>query len=370
MELAIVAGEVSGDIQAGRLIKEIKVISPDLKIWGICGPRMQGEGVEEISDITELAVVGFFEVIKNYGRIRKVFYKILDEIKKRKPNAVVLVDYPGFNLRLAKEIKKIGIPVFYYISPQVWAWGKGRLKQIREYVSKMIVIFPFEKEFYEKENIPVEFVGNPIIDVIENYKLNEENLKRELDVSSGEKLIGILPGSREKEILRHLPVFLETAKKIKDAKFVIAAASENTYRLIDAVLGEEKCSFPVLLGRAYEIMNASDLVLTSSGTATVETACFETPMVVIYKLNWLSYFFIKLAADIKYIAMVNVIAGEKIVSEFVQNDANPSNIAKAAVGILENPVKIKTELIKIKQKLGEKGAAKRAAEIICKAITG
>jgi lipid-A-disaccharide synthase len=370
MELAIVAGEVSGDIQAGRLVKEIKTIEPDLKIWGICGPKMQEAGAEKISDITELAVVGFFEVIKNYGRIRKVFYKILNEIKVRKPKAVILVDYPGFNLRLAKEIKKIGIPVFYYISPQVWAWGKGRVKQIREFVDKMIVIFPFEKEFYEKENISVEFVGHPIIDVIENYKSNKENFRKELNVSNKEKLIGILPGSRENEIKKHLPVFLDAAEKIQNVKFIIAAASENIYKVIKSILDCRNCSFPVLSGRAYEIMEASDLIFTSSGTATIETACFGTPMIVVYKLNWLSYFFIKSVANIKYIAMTNVIAGKKIVPEFIQNDVNPENIADQALNILKNPENMKKQLNEIKQKLGERGAAKRAANIICEAITG
>lgn len=362
MEIAIVAGEVSGDIQAGRLVKEIKIILPDLKVWGIGGPKMREAGTETVSDITELAVVGFWEVLKNYRRIRDVFYKILGEIETRQPKAVILVDYPGFNLRLAKKIKQLGIPIIYYISPQVWAWGKGRIKKIKQLVAKMIVIFPFEKELYEKEGVPVEFVGHPIIDVLAERMPNRENFRKEFGVSKDEKLIGILPGSRVHEVKRHLPVFLSAVKEIKNAKFVVGAASENIYELL------KKAPFPVLLERTYDIMEASDLILLSSGTATLETACFGTPMVVIYKMNWLTYLFIRQLINIPFIAMANVISEKRIVPEFVQFSANAKNISYSAVKILGDSSKMRNELLKIKQKLGEPGAVKRAARIICEAI--
>lgn len=348
MEIAIIAGEVSGDIQAGRLVKEF---GPDIKIWGIGGPQMKEAGVEIVCDITELAVVGFWEVAKNYKRIRSVFYKILKEIEARRPNAVILVDYPGFNLRLARKIKPLGIPIIYYISPQVWAWGKGRIRQIKELVDKMIVIFPFEKELYEKEGVPVEFVGHPIVDVLSKRVSRRDEFRKELGVKPGERLIGILPGSRKQEVKRHLPVFLKAVKRIKNAKFVI---------------GDVKGG----IKRTYDIMEASDLILTSSGTATLETACFGTPMVVIYKLNWLTYLFIRQMINIPNIAMVNVIAGRRIVPEFVQSKANARNVAREAVRILGDSSGMRDELIKVRQKLGEPGAVRRAAQIICKAISG
>lgn len=345
MEIAIVAGEVSGDIQGGRLVKEL---GPGIKIWGIGGRHMRGAGVELVCDITELAVVGFWEVLKNYRRIRNVFYRILKEIETRRPAAIVLVDYPGFNLRLARKVKPLGIPLIYYISPQVWAWGKGRIKQIRELVDKMIVIFPFEKGLYEKEGVPVEFVGHPVVDVLSNRASRRDEFRKELGVKPGERLIGILPGSRSQEIKRHLPVFLKAVKRIKNIKFVIGAVNVD---------------------RAYDIMEASDLILTSSGTATLETACFGTPMIVIYKLNWLTYFFIRQMISIPYIAMVNVIAGKRIVPEFVQSKATAKNVAKEAVRILEDSSIMREELSQVKQKLGDPGAVKRAARIICEAIS-
>lgn len=364
MEIAIVAGEVSGDIQAGRLVREIKKILPSLNIWGIGGPEMKESGVELKNDITELAVVGFWEVIKNYGRIRKVFYNILREIETKRPNAVILVDYPGFNLRLAKKIKTLDIPIVYYISPQVWAWGKGRIKQIRELVTKMIVIFPFEKELYEKENVPVEFVGHPIIDVLFERVSRRDEFRKVLGVLTGERLIGILPGSREQEVKRHLPVFLKAAKKIKNAKFVVGAASDKIKELI------KNTPIPVLTGRTYDIMEASDLILTSSGTATLETACFSTPMIVIYKLNWLTYLFIRKMINIPYIAMANVVSGKRVVPEFVQFQANARNIAREAEKILEDSKSMRSELAETRQKLGEPGVSLRAAKIICKVISG
>lgn len=360
MEIAIVAGEVSGDIQGGRLAGEIKKIMPSIKIWGIGGPKMQREGVELVNDITELAVVGFWEVLKNYRRIKKVFYNIVREIEIRHPNAVILVDYPGFNLRLAQRIKPLGIPIIYYISPQVWAWGKGRIRKIKELVDKMIVIFPFEKEIYEKEGVPVEFVGHPIIDVLAERVSKRDEFRRELGVLPNERLIGILPGSRVQEVKRHLPVFLEAAGKINNARFVIGAVSE----------GIKGVPFPVLVGRTYDIMEASDLVLTSSGTATLETACFGTPMVVIYKLNWLTYLFIRKMINIANIAMVNIVSGERIVPELVQFRANAKNITKEAIKILEDSSRIRGKLSQIKNKLGTPGAVQRAAKLICEIISG
>lgn len=377
MEIAIIAGEVSGDIQAGRLVKELKRIVPDLYIWGIGGLHMQKQGVELINDITELAVVGFWEVIKNYRRIRRVFYNILEQIDTRYPDAVILVDYPGFNLRLAKKIKSLRIPIIYYISPQIWAWGRGRIKQIKELVDKMIVIFPFEKEIYEKEGVPVEFVGHPIIDVLAERPpaaAKRDEFRKELGVQPGEKLIGILPGSRVQEVKRHLPVFLKAAKRIKNAKFVIGLAEKGLAEKGTVPFFYEKgdCPLfcPLFVGRTYDIMEASDLILTSSGTATLETACFGTPMIVIYKINWLTYLFIRQMINIPYIAMANIISGKRVVPEFIQFRANPKNIAKEAMRILENSSEMRRELIQVREKLGTPGAVQRAARIVCEHISG
>lgn len=367
MEIAIVAGEVSGDVQAASLVSAIKEISPNIKVWGIGGTRMKNSGVELIYDITQWAVVGFCEVVKNFKMIRRVFYGMLNTINERKPQAVILVDYPGFNLRLARKIKSLGIPIIYYISPQVWAWASGRVKQIKDTVTKMIVIFPFEREFYEKAGVSVEFVGHPVVDVLENRISRKLQFRQELGISLTDKLIGILPGSREQEVKRHLPVFLKAAKKIKGVRFVIGAASETLYELINTY----DHSIPVFLNHTYDIMEASDLILTSSGTATLETASFGTPMVVIYKLNWLTYLFIKSMVDIPDIAMANVVAGKRIVPELVQHKATPSAVSSEAINILKDPERyerIKEELKRVKSKLGVPGSVRRAAKIICEFV--
>ena len=371
MEIAIVAGEVSGDIQGARLVEELKNIHPDLKVWGIGGENMQNQGVNVICDITHWALIGFWEVLKKYTKIRKVFYQILGEIEEKKPDAVILIDYPGFNLRLAEKVKKLGIPIIYYISPQVWAWGKKRVKQIARLVSKMIVIFPFEEELYKKADVSVDFVGHPIMDVLESRENKREDIRNEFGLENGDQLVGIFPGSREQEIRRHLPVFLDVSKVIKqrkeNVKFVIGAASAEVMEQIKGITSE----YPIVCGRAYDVMEASDLVLTSSGTATLETACFGTPMVVIYKLSCLTYAMIKRLINVPHIAMANVVAQRRIVPEFVQEEANVENISREAIDILENDDrqnKIKNDLAIVRKALGGPGAARRAAKVVSEVL--
>lgn len=367
MEIAIVAGEVSGDIQASRLIESLRERNPKIKVWGIGGSYLSAQGVELVFDITQWALIGFWEVIKNYRKIRRIFYSLIDEIVARKPQAIILVDYPGFNLRLAKKIRHLNIPIIYYISPQVWAWGKGRIKQISRLIDEMIVIFPFEEDMYRQAGVSAYFVGHPIIDVLDKCKTNREVVRREFDLAPGQRLIGIFPGSRVQEVDHHLPELLAAVKLLreKDTKlrFVIGAASEKIARQINQY--DPSCN--VLQGRTYDIMLVSDLVLTSSGTATLETACFGTPLVVFYKLNWMTYCFIRSMIKVPNIAMVNVVAGKRIVPELVQNKVNAVNIAAEAWGIMSNPEKqeiIKKDLAVVKNKLGEPGVAKRAAKIV------
>ena len=365
--LAIVAGEVSGDRQSAGLVRAIKKLSPGIDIWGIGGPQMEAEGVELIYDITQWSVIGFWEVLKNFKALRKIFYNMLDIIKERRPKAVILVDYPGFNLRLAKKIKALNIPIIYYISPQVWAWGRRRIKQIKGLVDKMIVIFPFEKKLYENAGVPVEFVGHPIIDIVENRISRREQFRKKLGLGFSDKLVGILPGSREQEVKRLLPLFLESAKIMEGSKFVIAGASKKITKLISGYTQ----SIPIFYGSTYDIMEASDLILTSSGTATLETACFSTPMVVVYRLNWLTYFIVKQMISIPNIAMANIVAGRHIVPELVQGQAVPSAISMEALSILESPERqneIKKGLQDVRARLGGTGAFSRAARIVCDMI--
>jgi lipid-A-disaccharide synthase len=282
------------------------------------------------------------------------------------------VDYPGFNLRLAKEIKKRNIPLIYFISPQVWAWGEKRIHLIKEVVNKMIVLFKFEEDLYQKYGIEAEFVGHPLLDMVKPT-LSEREFKNLLRISEKDKVITLLPGSRISEVNRHLPIMLKAAKIIfeksrdKKIQFLIAQTPTLKNELFQAVKNEVSIPITVIKDKTYDCLNISDLVLVCSGTATLETAIMEKPMVVIYKVSFLTALLLKPMLKISDIGLVNVAAGKRIVSECVQNKAKPRLIAQEALSILTSPQKIteiKQNLISVKQKLGSPGVTKRAAQII------
>jgi len=368
-DILIVAGEVSGDIQAARLVRAIKDLSSGFRFWGIGGTELANEGVEIIEDVTKEAIVGFVEVIKKYRYLRGIFYEIISRVEESSPSFAILVDYPGFNMMLARELKRRGIKIVYYISPQIWAWGRKRVKKIAKLVDLMLVIFPFEEEIYKKVGVNVKFAGHPIIDIVSQWDDNRETLRMWFDVGSKQLLIGLLPGSRLEEVKRHLPVMLDAGMIIKNrvphVKFIIGCASKKIYEFVRSV--EHPLAFDVGDRVTYDILNASDLVITSSGTATVEAACFGVPMVVIYKMHWLNYLVLKRLVGVPYIAMANIIAGERIVPELIQDKATPHGIAEEAITFLEDRermMSVKQKLSKVKASLGEPGVCKRAAESI------
>jgi len=367
----IIAGEASGDMRAAGLALALKKLAPSLKLSGIGGTYMREAQVECFTDITELAVIGIAEVIKNLGRIKKVFDQTLKQIDTTRPNAVVLVDYPGFNLRLANEIKKRGIKVIYYISPQVWAWREKRVLKIKELVDRMIVLFPFEQEIYDKYGMKVDYVGHPLVDEIIVDKDQTEVLKS-IGLSASKTTVGLMPGSRLKEVERHLPCMLEAAKILfkqnKERQFLLLKASSIPLKLIeDQLFSYKHLPLKIYDGATYNGINAMDAVIVASGTATLETALLKKPMVVIYKTSWLTYAIAKSVIKIPYIGLVNIVAGKKIAEELIQNDANAVNIANAIETALHNH-QIIDELAKVKSSLGESGASLRAARIILKEI--
>lgn len=376
MKLCIIAGEHSGDIHGSMLAKKIKEMAPDIELFGIGGMRMQEAGVEIIHDMTEFAVVGFSEVIRHLRKFRKIFKEILFHIKIRKPDAVILIDLPGFNLRLGPKIKELGIPVLFYISPQVWAWGKSRIKSMRRFINKLFVIFPFEEEFFKKEGIDVEFVGHPIVDIVKT-RYSRQEYRKIMGIRDNEKLIALLPGSREQEVVRILPILLKTAYKIReklfDTRFIIPAASSYLYDLIHDIISGKNFHIGICIGDVYDVLNSSDAAIVSSGTATLEAAWLGTPFVIVYKMSSLSYFIARCLAKVKSAGIVNILAGREIVREYIQGDAKPSKIAEEIIKYItdENVAREKKEeYLKIRGLLGTGNAAQRVAEEVVKFLSG
>ena len=369
-KILIVAGEASGDLHASNLIKELKKINPNPEIFGIGGDRMRQAGVELIFHIDRLSFMGFAEVIKNLKLVRKVFKTMKDVLDNRRPDLVILVDYPGFNLKFAQRVKEKGIRVAYYISPQIWAWGGKRLDKIKKLVDKMIVIFPFEKDIYKNAGVDVEFVGHPLLEVVRPH-LTEEEFKRRFDIKEKEILIGLLPGSRWQEVSKILPIMLDSVlilkSSIRNLKVALGLAPTIEKEKIQALLNQTKVEVTIIEGLTYDLMKYSHLLLVTSGTATLESAILGTPLIVLYKTSFLTYSLARSLVKIPHIALVNVVAGKKIVPEFVQYHAKPQLIALEANEILENRERyeiVKEELNKVKEKLGEPQASKKAAEII------
>ena len=355
----IVAGEPSGDLHASNLAHSIKQLSPDIKLYGMGGKKMRAAGVKIIQDITSFAVIGFTEVFKNLIRFRQIFKLLKQELDKQKPSAVVLIDYPGFNLRFAKEVKKRNIPLFYYISPQVWAWGKGRIKIIKKMVDKMIVFFKFEEELYRKAGVPVVFVGHPLMD----SKITQKNSHSDI------LTIALLPGSRKGEVERILPIMLKTGKIIsvhlKNVRFLISKSPNVKEKKFQRII--KSFSLPLYLTENNKCLSNADLVLVCSGTVTLEVALYQKPMFIIYKTSFLSALLAKFLIKIPYIGLINIVSAKKIVPEFIQHKAKPQRIAKEILNFIHNEEKKKTtkeELRKAVANLGKRGASKQAAKTI------
>lgn len=339
---------------------------------------MKKEGMELIYHIDKLSIMGFFEVLKNLGLIREVMKTIVKLAEERKPDLVVLIDYPGFNLRFAKRVKKMGIPIAYYISPQVWAWGGNRVKKMKGLIDKMIVIFPFEKDIYKKFDIDCEFVGHPLLEVVRPV-LSKEDFQSKFDLRKNEVLLGLLPGSRWQEVEKILPIMVQTAEllwaRIKNLRIMLGLASTIKKEKVEIILGQFKSKVEIVENLTYDLMKHSDLLLVASGTATLESAILGTPFLVLYKTGFWTYLLAKSLVSIPNIALANVVAGKKIVPEYIQNKAVPKDIAEEMYDILTNKPRYKSiqnELSLVKEKIGsfhslqvgEVGASKRAAQII------
>jgi len=371
--IMILAGEPSGDIHGGHLCRELKNISPGIQLFGMGGPKMEEAGFEVVHRIGDTGVVGFWEVYKELGKYWKIFKKMVAVMEERRPDAVILIDYPGFNIRFARKAHQLGIKVYYYISPQLWAWGQWRIKKIRRYVDKMLVIFPFEKEFYNSHGIEAEFIGHPLIGTL-NLDLSKEECQKHLGITSS-PVIGLLPGSRRGEIKKILPILIETAKilqeKIPEAKFILPIASIELRPLIEDQLKQTSVKIRTREGSGKEIIVASDLLILASGTVTLEASVYLTPMIIVYKISFFSWLMGKILIKIPFIGLVNIVRGQKIIPEFIQYQARPEAVAQAGLEILTQPEIRKRmigELKIVRDKLGRPGAATRAAAVITNSL--
>ncbi|MCZ2444058.1 MAG: lipid-A-disaccharide synthase [Flavobacteriales bacterium] len=362
MKLYVIAGESSGDMHTASLISELKLLCPEIQLRGMGGNMMLEQGVSLTQHYSGFNVVGLVEVIKKLPTLLKVMQKIKDDILSWKPDAVLLTDYPAFNMRIARFSHQHRIPVYYYISPQVWAWKENRVKAIKKYVDQMMVILPFEQEFYQKHDIQVSYVGHPLIDVIDKYK------KQTTPVLSYEKpVLAILPGSRRHEIATMLPVMLKAAADYAaDFSIVVAGApslSESFYRPFLNLYPQVHW----LNNKTYDLLKIAHSAIVTSGTATLETALFGVPQVVCYKGNRLSYIVAKQLVKIKYISLVNLILDKPCVEELIQNDMNVQRIKTSLAGILHaRRAEISTDYQKLYESLGKSGASKTAAATLYK----
>lgn len=350
-EIMFIAGEASGDAHAAAVIRALPA---GVNVFGAGGPKMQAAGMELLLDLTEHAVVGLVEVLRNYRKFKRIFDQLVAAAERRRPAAVVLVDFPGFNLRFAAQMKKRGIKVIYYISPQLWAWHASRAKQIARDVDLMLTIFPFEKEWYARHapRLRVEFVGHPMAEREEIPKSKTQN----------PKLVLLLPGSRVKEVEKLWPVMCGAVESLPDLEFVAAAADERTAGMM------RHPRVTVEVGTAREWMRRAALAITASGTATMECAFAGCPMVVVYKVNWLTYLIGRMVVRVNWLAMPNVIAGKAIVPEFIQRAATPVAVAQAVRELLKDTGAQRRELAAVVASLGGPGCSARAAQLISEAL--
>lgn len=367
-----VAGEASGDNHGAGLMCSLRELRPDLQIIGRGGPHMKAIAGEHFHDwLDHAAVLGLWEVVKNYGYFRRKFRETIREIETNKPDAVVLIDYPGFNLRLARALhtQKRARKIIYYISPQVWAWNRGRLTHMARWLDLMLCIFPFEADLYNQSGLRTRFVGHPMIDRLRAQKV---------DHTRDPDLIGLFPGSRRREIGKIFPVLVETARRLRRRhprlRFEIAAASPEIGKELDQMLNHEREAREFLhvhIGDTAGIMQRAFMGIVTSGSATLEAAYFGLPFVLVYKVSWLTYLAARLVVKVKYLGMPNVLANKEIVPEFIQHRAEAGAIAKAALRLMDQPAR-RAEMISnfdaIIGPLGEGGASLVAARAIIEEI--
>lgn len=367
----IIAGEASGDAHGAGIVRELKKRNPELELFGIGGDKMIREGFKAIYHVREMSFMGFVEVIKHLPLIRSVEKTLNQLLRIMKPDAVLLIDYPGFNLRFARTVKQFGIKVFYYISPQVWAWKKGRIKKMKNLIDKMFCVFPFEVPLYEREGIPVQFVGHPLMEEIEE-PMSRENFCKRFTLDTRKKILALVPGSRKQEIENLFSVMVRAAMELaenREKEIVVAVAPHLPVELYQRHL-PPNARVTFVQHATHDVMFHAELAFVTSGTATLETAIIGTPMIVMYRTSWLTYMIARFVVKIENISLVNILAGKKIVPEIIQHDVVVPNLVAEAKEILapETYAEMKNELGTLKKKLGGAGASKNVVDAILAAV--
>ena len=370
IQFLIVAGEASGDLHGGDLVEKLKQCFPNSRFAGVGGRKMRHQGVRTLFDIERMGAVGIIEIVAELPHYIKVYRSLIREIRSGKYQAVILIDYPTLNLRLARHARKAGCSVFYFISPQVWAWRKGRIQDIRRTVSRMFVILPFEEKMYHLEGVDAEFLGHPFADQVRPSMEKEEALQR-FGLEPGIPTVGLVPGSRMNEIRSLLGVMLEAAAEINKAlpqcQFILPVAETIDPEYLRNRLGSNPLGVRLVEGQSYDAMNCCDFLIIASGSATLEAGILGCPMVIVYKLNPITYWLARKLVEIKMYGLVNIVAGEAVVPELIQSDVTADNIVKQALAVLQDRARqqaVRDRLLKIRDSLGEPGVIRRVAESI------
>ena len=366
----IVAGERSGDIYGAGLARALQARLPGLEVFGCGGEAMRQAAVDTVVDSHQIAIAGITEVVSGIPRVYRAFHQLLDEVDRRQPQLAILIDFPEFNLRMARQLKKRRIPVVYFVSPQVWAWRKGRVQKLKERIAKMIVIFDFEEEIYKQAGVPVEYVGHPLVDMVRPHLTREEFFAK-VGLDASVQTIALLPGSRQKEVTANLPVMLDAATRLtlnRKLQFVVAVAPTIDPRWLETTLLEcyvGRATVRTAVHATYDAMQHSEVAVVASGTATLEAALRERPMVVVYRVSALTWLVGKLLVNVPYYCMVNILAKKELVPELMQHDFNAANVAARVEYLLDHP-EAREEMIRgfqaLKPRLGQGGAIERAAD--------
>jgi lipid-A-disaccharide synthase len=371
MKYYIIAGEASGDLHGSNLVKALKVEDPQAQIraWG--GDLMEAAGAEVVKHYRDLAFMGFLEVVLNLRAILRNIKFCKEDILRFRPDALILIDYPGFNLRIAKWAKGQGLKVFYYISPQLWAWHSSRVHDIKKSVDRMFVILPFEEEFYRRYDYEVDFVGHPLLDVIDNYPERKE-FRKENGLSE-QPIIALLPGSRRQEISRMLEIMLRVVPEFPDHQFVIAGAPSIPVAFYEDILEKNREAgerVKLVRNRTYDLLQHSRAALVTSGTATLETALFNVPQIVCYRGGKLSYLIARRLVNVKYIALVNLIVDRPLIKELIQDDLTPENLKGELQNLLHARYAgpIREGYGELRKRLGSKGASQKAARLMVQGV--
>jgi len=364
----LVVGEASGDVHGAHLVEALRQRDATVKFFGVAGEQLQRAEFDTLFNVAQLTGMGLIELTGNLGNIWRAFRLLKRAIRERRPNLLILIDFPEFNLRLARLAKSLGIPVLYYISPQIWAWRRGRVKQIARWVDHVAVVFPFEAEFYARHGVEVTFVGHPLLETV-HANQSREMVFTNIGLDPAKPAIALLPGSRRGEVDFHLPVMCKAAAQLSRARgvqFFCVRASTIDRGKVETALRRVALRIPIVAENRYQALHAADLVWTASGTATLETALLGTPMIVVYRMSRLTYWIARWLVRVEHIGMVNLIAGERVVPELIQDDFNPTRLVAETESLLDNPERrggVVEKLAKLRERLGSPGAAGRVADI-------